>query len=127
MTDQMAAMIRQGVRQLSHECFQAAIDSGWYMDKSGAPRVINIGERLMLCVSELAEAMEGHRKKLKDDHLPDRSMFECELADCVIRIMDLAGYTEIDLAGAITDKLAYNRQRPDHKLENRAKEGGKEY
>ena len=31
------------------------------------------------------------RKDLKDDHLPERSMEEVELADTVIRIMDYAG------------------------------------
>ncbi|XUM19805.1 hypothetical protein ACRAVF_19255 [Bradyrhizobium oligotrophicum S58] len=38
----------------------------------------------MLIVSEIAEAMEGERKSLMDDHLPHRKMVEVELADTLI-------------------------------------------
>lgn len=49
----------------------AAVRAGWYHDiKTGERKSLNVGERLMLCVSELAEAMEGHRKGLMDDKLP---------------------------------------------------------
>lgn len=87
----------------------------------------NIGELLMLCVSELAEAMEGHRKNLMDDKLPHRSMFEVELVDCMIRIGDLAGGLGLDLEGAYREKMAYNASRQDHKIEARLGEGGKKY
>lgn len=80
----------------------------------------------MLCVSELAEAMEGDRKNLMDTHLPDRRMIEVELADTVIRIFDMAGGLKLDVAGAIRDKLLYNTAREDHKPEVRAA-GGKAY
>ena len=81
----------------------------------------------MLIVSEIAEAMEGDRKNLMDDHLPYRSMLEVELADAVIRILDLAGREGLDVAGAIHDKLIYNLNRPDHKPENRELANGKKY
>jgi NTP pyrophosphatase (non-canonical NTP hydrolase) len=84
-----------------------------------------VGDKLMLIVTEIAEAKEGHRKNLKDDHLPERSMVEVELADAVIRIADLAGVMGLDLAGAVIDKLAYNANREDHKLENRKSANGK--
>ncbi len=71
--------------------------------------------------------MEGHRKSLKDDHLPHRDMAEVELADAVIRIFDLAGAMNYDMGGAIAEKLAYNAQRADHKPEVRAAAGGKAY
>lgn len=91
------------------------------------PKDRNTGELLMLCVSELAEAMEGHRKSLPDDKLPHRSMFEVELADCLIRIFDLAGARGLDLQGAYEEKMAYNAQRADHKIEQRLQPGGKAY
>ena len=50
-----------------------------------------------------------------------------ELADAVIRIMDLAGAMGLDLAGAIVEKLAYNQTRADHKTENRNADGGKKF
>lgn len=41
--------------------------------------------------SELSEAMEGDRKGLMDDHLPQYEMFWVELADFVIRCLDWLG------------------------------------
>jgi NTP pyrophosphatase (non-canonical NTP hydrolase) len=109
-------------------CHSLAARAGWYHDpKTGALKDRNVGEMLMLIVSEVSEAMEGHRKNLKDDKLKHRSMIEVELADAVIRICDLAGYLDLDLGGAIAEKLAFNAVREDHKPENRAKEGGKAY
>jgi hypothetical protein len=35
-----------------------------------------------------------------------------ELADIVIRVMDICGYYGIDLEAAITEKMEYNRNRP---------------
>lgn len=41
--------------------------------------------------SELSEAMEGDRKGLMDDHLPDYEMFWVELGDFAIRCFDYLG------------------------------------
>lgn len=83
----------------------------------------------MLAVSELAEAMEGHRKDLADDKLPHRKMFEVELADALIRIFDMAGAPELglDLGGAFEEKMSYNSTRRDHTNEARLEAGGKKY
>ena len=87
----------------------------------------NVPEKLMLVVSEVAEAMEGYRKNLMDDKLPHRSMVEVELADVIIRVFDLAGAMKLDLGGAIEEKLNFNKIRPDHKIENRLKDNGKKF
>jgi hypothetical protein len=71
--------------------------------------------------------MEGDRKDLMDDKLPHRKMREVELADAVIRIFDMAGAYQMDLAGAIAEKMTYNASRADHKIENRTQSGGKTY
>lgn len=105
----------------------AGNEKWWTNLKTGKPLKRNVGEMLMLCVSELAEAMEGDRKGLMDDHLPHRKMMEVELADCLIRILDICGGLGLDLGGAFVEKLAYNRTRADHKPENRLKKGGKKY
>ncbi len=116
---------------LMAECHEASSRAGWWNDlKTGEPLVERphvVGEKLMLIVSEVAEAMEGHRKGLSDDKLKHRSMIEVELADAVIRICDLAGALKLDLGGAIAEKLEYNSTRADHKPENRKADGGKKY
>lgn len=95
--------------------------AGWWNSER------NRGELIALIHSELSEALEGIRKNQNDDHLPHRKMEEVELADAVIRIMDYCGAFNLDLEGAIKEKLEYNKHRADHKLENRLKEGGKKF
>lgn len=150
--DNLAEQIEQGLHVGREDWHKALVEFiqeigehnvkvGWWSDANTdlrtcdyAPHVF--ASKMMLVVSEMSEAMEGHRKSkptktLMDDHLPDRPMVEVEFADALIRIFDLAanyrlpnGKT-IDVPGAIRDKIAYNAIRPDHKVENRAKDGGK--
>jgi NTP pyrophosphatase (non-canonical NTP hydrolase) len=113
---------------MAADIHQRNVDAGWWTDlATGERKDRNVGELLMLVVSEVAEAMEGHRKSLPDDKLPHRSMFEVELADVFIRIFDIAGAHNLDLDGAVAEKLAYNAQREDHKIESRKGVGGKAY
>lgn len=113
----MSIILNKGVEL----CYGLSKQAGWH-DK---PR--ETGTMIALIHSEISEAMEGDRKDLMDDHLPNRKMIEVELADAVIRIFDLAGKLNLDLGGAFTEKLNYNQNRADHKIENREKEGGKKY
>ena len=121
---------RDATNVLIDVCHDQAKKAGWWNDiKTGEDLrgKRNVGELLCLVHSEISEAMEGHRKGLMDTHLPHRPMFEVELADALIRIFDIAGAMNLDLAGALVDKLEYNETRADHKPENRAKDGGKAY
>jgi len=157
---------------------------GWWDDPNRC-----IYETLQLVSTEIAEATEGERKTLMDDHLPHRIMGEVELADAMIRLLDLGGrygwkYIDVshhmmlndidsiggkhltcnvalidltksihygasnvstcysvlistilevgesrgyDIPGALYEKFEYNKNRADHKRENRAKEGGKKF
>ena len=106
----------------------AAVAGGWWNDiHTGEKLNRNVPELLCLIHSEVSEAMEGYRKNLMDDKLPHRKMIEVELADAVIRIGDLCGALNLDLGGAIEEKMAFNASREDHKKENRLKENGKKF
>jgi len=112
-----------GLRDIFHS---SAVSAGWYTNlETGKPLERNIPEMLCLIHSEISEALEAYRKDLKDDHLRHYNGIDVELADAIIRILDLCGYLGIDIGAAVEDKFAYNQHRADHKIENRMKEGGK--
>ena len=128
-------LIETSGQVLQKYCHGASKNAGWWDEQMGmepprlAPCAVNAAVPTKLCLihSEISEAMEAHRKDLMDDKLPHRKGIEVELADAVIRIADLAGALDLDLGGAIAEKMEYNAQRADHKPENRAKPGGKRY
>lgn len=106
----------------------------------------NVGELLMLVVSELGEAMEAHRKghfaklehfennisksriinkdpNYEGDITPERAYeahfstlmkdtFEDEIADSIIRLLDLSHGLNIDIEKHINAKIEYNKSRP---------------
>ena len=118
---------------LANQCHSE--NARWWRDpKTGKdyremPEVLPffVGTKLMLVVTELSEAMEGYRKNLNDDKLPHRKAFEVELADALIRLFDLAGALQLDVAGAFLEKLQYNRTRVDHTEAHRNAQGGKAF
>ena len=68
------------------EIFEQNKAVGWWDDMNRC-----IYQTLQLINTEIAEATEGARKNLMDDHLPHRKMEEVELADVLIRTLDLGG------------------------------------
>lgn len=142
------------------------VRAGWWTDIDTGDNILhtrNVGEMLMLTVTELSEAMEADRKKLMDDKLPHRPGLTVELADAVIRILDLAGSRmaiernareqydaswmsreayeaqygaepgyqreaepEVHPFGTVlVEKMEFNANREDHKIENRRGPNGK--
>jgi hypothetical protein len=121
------------ITALANQVHADNVAAGWWTDlKTGEDLhgKRNIPEMLMLIVSEVSEAMEGHRKRLMDDKLPHRPMLRVELIDAMIRMLDLLGCQDNDEhpAGVIfQEKRAYNAQRADHKPEARLAAGGKAF
>ena len=115
------------IKQLIKEAHKAAVEKGFYeKDK-------NIGELLMLIVSELGEALEAHRcgRICNDDIVifaigwietgsfseleyeeNIKGTFGEEIADVFIRLADLCGYMGIDIEKHIKAKMEYNKTRP---------------
>jgi len=92
-------MQRQSISEMCEMCHAIAKSKGFWDEKR------NIGEALMLVVTELAEAMEAHRKQ-------DDANFREELADTFIRLFDLCGGLGIDVEGEILKKCEKNKLRP---------------
>lgn len=109
---------------LAADIHDDSTSAGWWED--GDDKYV-LGTKLMLVVSEVAEAMEGLRKDLMDTHLPHRKMVEVEVADALIRLLDFAGALNMNIGGAVMEKLEYNTNRLDHKKEARNAEGGKKF
>lgn len=172
------------------------IKVGWW--STTKPNCIHA--KLQLVSTEIAEATMGHRQSYPDEHLPHRSMFEVELADALIRMLEIGGglglvyseratlgllyedvfnpewntprklllmnniivdmgrlytrhldgkctinvlngpysdfimmimlfedYFNLDMEGAVREKLIYNKTRPDHQPEARNGKFGKDY
>lgn len=64
-----------------------------------------VPEKLALIMSEVAEVLEAHR----DDNLFG---MEEELADVIIRVLDLAEFYGFSMDDAIAEKMISNRARP---------------
>lgn len=93
----------------------------------------NIGELLMLVVTELSEGLEVHRadggiktltegqklslERMDDEQFPEtfaimvKDSFQDEMADAIIRILDLCGGNNIDIDWHIKMKMRYNATR----------------
>lgn len=92
------------LEEIIQECHKTAVEKGfWKVDDKTKTR--NLGEALMLVVSELSEALEAVRQG-------DMDSFTEELADACIRVFDLAGGLQLELAEKLIRKMEKNKTRP---------------
>lgn len=107
----------QSLNMLRDEVHQNAVNKGWW-DK---PR--EFGTLCALIHSEVSEALEEHRNG-KDENMSyvsfDNNGIEkiegipSELADIIIRVLDICGFHDIDIELIIRKKMKYNASR-EHK------------
>lgn len=108
----------KGLNEMAFKVYEGNAAKGFWDN----PR--NVGETLMLVVTELAEALEAHRKdKRSPDYHPQvpidkeefeqvyKDTFEDEIADAVIRLLDLCGGWGINLEWHVNEKVKYNASR----------------
>ena len=95
------------ITEIQERVHRTAVEHGWW----DSPR--SIGEVLMLLVTELSEAMEAYREgNPESEKIKGFSCMEEELADVIIRLLDLAGKEGFDIEAAVAAKMAYNEGRP---------------
>lgn len=116
----------KGLNQLAKEIHENAVAHGWWEEERELPEI------LMLCVSELAEALEeyrddkpmlyysgkdagGNRAEIiapVEPYITKPEGVATELADCLIRILDYCGSAGIDIEKVVEIKNRYNATRP---------------
>ena len=125
---------------VARKCFETAVRKGWwdkYYSRDETPRRAmtpdEVAAKLCLIHSEVSEALEEVRNDRpslyfsrgastpgmsfseecqQDDAGAKPEGLAAELADVVIRVFDLAGFLDIDIADVIKLKMAYNESRP---------------
>lgn len=151
MTIKNREQIIASINDLSKQLFEQNKRAGWWHDLDAINKVAQDEElrnrldaifkkdfvaffvmllkcqKLALIHSEVSEALEGLRKNLKDDHFPNLDMFSTEIADVIIRSLDLASAFKYPIADITVQKIEYNSTRTDHKKENRNGEHGKQF
>lgn len=124
-TDEVA--ILTAVRKMQKHSNRTATARGWHRDPHGNVETLDFPRQLLLMHGEISEAMEGDRRRIFDEKLPHRDAREVELADLMLRVMDVAEEMGFDIGTAFIEKNRYNLSRADHNEADRGQPGVKAY
>lgn len=113
------------IKKLQKDSHEATVQKGFW-DPSARPGVMNglppsIMEKLALIHAEVSEAVEAYRiapnlealaQSLPDPETGKITGFASELADVILRVVDLAEHLHINLEREIEQKMEFNKTRP---------------
>ncbi len=92
--------------ELTQEMHRFVEAKGWYEPDSPKPQTPrNLAASLVI---EASEVLELYQWK---DQLPDKDALASELADVALYLLQLASLSEVNLEGAILEKLRMNYGR----------------
>lgn len=97
---------QRGWQSIAQDVHATAKEKGFWDSERNVP------EMLALIHSEISEALEALRSGNPPDRdVPEFTNFEVELADAIVRIMDMSKGLNLDVAGALEAKIKFNRTR----------------
>lgn len=114
---------------LQEDIHETAVSKGWWKEHDNLRKLIQdhgeqyelssdfaddmyVFARALLIVSEVSEGIEARRNKnAPDDKLPQFDGLSVELADAIIRVLDLGHRFNLQVPEAIIEKMRYNKGR----------------
>ena len=100
---------QEAIGALAHDVFSLAERKGWWDRLDSIPRDWVINQKLLMAHTEISEAVEYLRRP--DSDMTDAQFLE-ELADVLLRILDIAGYAAPEEFGnRLLEKMAVNESR----------------
>jgi len=96
-------------KRVHHLAKEKGFWAGWYSNQYGPhyPRELHLAVKLALVHAEVSEALEALRKEGVEAH-----GFREELADILIRVLDIAGAVGMDVDSEVDSKHEVNVGRP---------------